>query len=341
MRRRWIAASLAVGAGAALIGGLIYISGPRLVFQEIRDVGVWGLLAVVGTVFSSLASWLASWAILLRGADIRVSPISLARALVAGYAVSYVTPSMYLGGEPVRAYLVSKDAGVVMPRVMATVIVERMLGTLALLIFASIGGFFALVSPQLSLTDKRAVVIAIGVVALLLFTGILSFARDYQWFSRTVRFAARLLPGQRRVLEFAARVATMEAEAHRAFAGRFGYTLVAFLFQILTIFINYLRPQVFFYFTQRTIFTVPQLSLYFTLNAFLTAFFWITPGGLGIAEGGRMGIFTLIGVRPSGAIAYSVLYRFAELLFVGLGGYFLIRRGLVGRRERSEEDPSG
>lgn len=323
----WLLGLIAVGA--ALLGGLIYISGPRLVLEDIRAVGLWGFLAVVGNVVCALVAWLLSWAILLRGAGIVVPWGSLTSALIAGYSVSYLTPSMYLGGEPVRAYLVAKRSGVPMARVMATVVVERLLAGVALLLFASLGGFFALVSPKLTLADKRAVGIAIGVMAAFLFLGIFSFARNFQWISRLIRLLSRVLPGRGRLLRAAARVQETEQEIYHAFTKRLCYTGLAFLFQILTVFFNYLRPQVFFYFAQNKLFSAPQLSLYFTLNAFLTAFLWITPGGMGVAEGGRMGIFSLLGIRPAGALAYSVLYRFVELCFVALGIYLLLNRGLL------------
>ncbi|MBC7098592.1 flippase-like domain-containing protein [Candidatus Bipolaricaulota bacterium] len=331
-----------IGVGVALLGGLIYISGPRLVFQEIKAVGAWGFVAVVANVLCSLLAWLVSWVILLHAAGIHPGWGSASTALVAGYAISYLTPSMYLGGEPVRAYLVAKKTGVPMAQVMATVVVERLLAGLAILIFASLGGFFALVSPNLPLADKRTLGIALGIMAVFLFLAIFSFARNYHWISRLIRLLARLLPGRGRLLEAAAKVAETEQEIYYAFTRRLGFTSLAFLFQILTVFFNYLRPQVFFYFTQKTLFTATQLSLYFTLNAFLTAFLWITPGGMGVAEGGRMGIFSLLGIRPSGALAFSVLYRFAELVFVGGGIYLMLHRGLVrlgkGRMEMKAEN---
>jgi len=331
-----------IGVGGALLGGLIYISGPRLVFQEIRAVGAWGFITVLGNVLCALLAWLASWTVLLHAAGIHAPLGSVAMAFLAGYAVSYLTPSMYLGGEPVRAYLVSKQAQIPMAQVMATVVVERLLSGVAVLLFASLGGFFALVSPNLTLTDKRAVGIAIGLMAGLQFLAIFSFARNYHWISRLIRFLARLMPGRGKLLRAAAKVAETEQEIYHAFTHRLGFTSLAFLFQILTVFFNYLRPQVFFYFTQKTLFTAPQLSLYFTLNAILTAFLWITPGGMGVAEGGRMGIFSLLGIRPSGALAFSVLYRFAELVFVSGGIYFMLHRGLVrlkqGRMEMKAED---
>jgi len=318
-----------VALGSALLGGLVYLSGPRRVLHELAAVGWTGFLAVAGTVVLSLGAWLLSWAVLLRAAGVEFRWPRLGAALLSGFAVSYLTPSMYLGGEPVRAYLVARGARVPMSHVMATVVVERLLAGVALLFFASIGGFFALISPTLTLANKRALGIALGIMAGFLFLAIFSFVKNWQWISRLLRVLARAFPRGGRLLRAAAKVAETEKEVYRAFSQRLASTTLAFLLQITAIFMNYLRPQVFFFFTKGEVFSVPQLSLYFTLNAFLTSFFWITPGGMGVAEGGRIGIFSLLAIPPSGALAYSVSYRFVELCLVGVGIWLMLRRGLL------------
>lgn len=50
---------------------------------------------------------------------------------------------------------------------------------------------------------------------------------------------------------------------------------------------------------------------------------------MGVAEGGRIGIFSLLAIPPSGALAYSVSYRFVELCLVGVGIWLMLRRGLL------------
>ncbi|HEC63023.1 MAG TPA: flippase-like domain-containing protein [Candidatus Acetothermia bacterium] len=322
-----------VVVGSALLGGLVYLSGPRRVLEELTAVGWAGFLAVAGTVLLSMGAWLGSWAVLLRAAEVEFRWPGLGAALLSGFAISYLTPSMYLGGEPVRAFLVAREARVPMSHIMATVVVERLLAGVALLFFASIGGFFALISPALPLVSKRALGIALGIMAGFLFLAIFSFAKNWQWISRLLRVLARAFPGRGRLLRAAAKVAETEQEIYHAFSHRLASTTLAFLLQITAIFMNYLRPQVFFYFTKGEVFSVPQLSLYFTLNAFLTSFLWITPGGMGVAEGGRIGIFSLLAIPPSGALAYSVTYRFVEMCLVAIGIWLMLRQGLLRLRE--------
>ncbi len=345
-RRLWFLGL--VISGAFLLGALIYVSGPRLVWQEVRAVGVWGFVAIVGNLLAVFVAWLLSWYVLLRSAGVRVPWRTLAGALVSGFSVGYLTPSMYLGGEPVRAYAVANRAGVPMALVMATVVLERLLAGVALIGFATMGGAFVLASGELTRGDKQAVAAGLGLISVLVFLGLASFVWDWRLLSRGLSALASRVPGRERLLRAAARVAEMEREVHRALRFRLSHTLLAFALQLLLVLLNFLRPQVFFYFTQRTLFSLGQLALYFTLNVFLTTVLWLTPGGLGIAEGGRIGIFTLLGIRASGAVAFSVVYRFVELLIVGCGlllvlrwGALKVRRGMACLGSEGREAPGG
>lgn len=344
MTRRWpVFLGLAL-VGLLLLAALVYISDPLLVWAELYAVGVWGLFVVSANVLCSLVAATASWYVLLRSAGILVPLASSAGAYICGYALNYITPVMYLGGEPVRVYLVARRAGVPMARVAATVVVERLLAALSVLAFVSIGIFFVLGSPGLSPADKRWMEIGLGIAVAFVLAVLLSFVRDYRWLSRLITRLAKPFPGRGRTLRAAARVAETEREVYAAFAHRFPHTLLALLLQLASVFFSYLRPQVFLHFTQSPLCTFPQLSFYFTLNFFLTVFLWITPGGVGIAEGGRMGIFSLIGLRPSQALAFSVLFRAAELIVVAVGLYLLVHQGILraigqGARKKSGSRP--
>ncbi|HAZ30688.1 TPA: hypothetical protein DCY65_03860 [Candidatus Acetothermia bacterium] len=329
---RWAGLLIVMLAGIALFGALVYLSGPARVFAEIVRMGAVGFIVVVASVFGSVFTWSLSWYALLRGAGIAAPWRRTVPPMLAGYAVTYMTPSMYLGGEPVRAHWVAKDQGVSMARVMATALVERILAGFSVVAFASIGALFAVASPRLSLLDRQAIAVGLGTLTVLLAVALVSLTRRGRWLSRLIAWLAQFLPGRAKLVRAAERVAEMEDEIHRAFTGYLGYTALAFFFQLLTVFLSYIRPQLFFYFTQRTLFTFSELSLFFTLSVFVNALLWFTPGGFGITDGGRAGIFTLLGVPLSEAVAFNVVFRFAELLVVGIGMHMLLRRGLLSLR---------
>lgn len=315
--------------GLGLFFGLIYLSGPRNVWEELKAVGGLGFLAVVGNVVLSFLVWTLSWFLLLRGAGIKLRWRQILYPMLAGSAVTYLTPSAYLGGEPVRVYWVAKEAGVSMAHVMAPTMVERLLSGLSLLFFAVIGGFFALFSPAASLAEKGAIALGLGVMAAFLTLGVITFSLNLQWLSRTIRALGRIIRWRGMLTRLAESASLMENQIHHVLSHRFWYVLGSFLLQLVTVLLTYIRPQVFFYFTKQVLFTFPQLSLFFTLNLFINALLWITPGGLGLTDGGRAGVFRLLGISISSAFAYNVLFRFVELIQVGVGIYVLLRRGIL------------
>lgn len=315
--------------GLGLFGGLIYLSGPGLVLRELVAVGWLGFLMVLGNVVLSFFAWSLSWFVLLRAAGIPVRWQHVLSPMLAASSVTYLTPSAYLGGEPVRVYWIAKATGAPMPKITATVMVERLLAGISLFAFASMGGFFALFSPAISLADKGAVALGLGLMAVFLSLGMFSFARNRQWLSRLLLALSRIFSWRGILARLAQSASDMETQIYRVFANRLGHAILAFFLQLIMVFFTYIRPQLFFYFTKQALFTFAQLSLFFTLNAFVNSFLWITPGGFGLTDGGRAGIFQLLDIPISSAIAYNVLFRFVELVQVGWGLSLLFRQGLL------------
>jgi len=330
--------------GIFLFGFLVYVSGPAQVVRQMASVGVAGALAVLGSVILSMAFWSLSWFALLYGAGLTTSWPSLFAPLLAGYAVTYITPSAYLGGEPVRAYWVARLRRVPMAQVMGTVVVERILAGVAVLLFVCLGGFVALTQPGVSRGDRYAVALGLAVMAAFLGLGVAAVIRQAHWLSAFLRWLGRGMRFRGWLARAAARVAETETEVHRAFSQYLPMTALSFLLQLLGVFVSYMRPQLFFFFTGRDLFTFAQLSLYFTLSTFINAFLWVSPGGFGLTDGGRVGVFTLLGISPSGAMAFNLVFRFAEMLVAGVGLFLLVRQGLLRFRRgkvevRVEEHP--
>jgi uncharacterized protein (TIRG00374 family) len=153
-----------------------------------------------------------------------------------------------------------------------------------------------------------------------------------------------LVPRFRGGFERAAiKVSETEDEIYDAFTLHWKGTLAAFMVQLCATFFVYMRPQVFFHFSADTTFDFSQLSLLFTLNILLSFFLWITPGGLGTSEAALMGIFVLVGIGKDGAVAFALMFKFVEFLFVGIGLVCLFNRGIgrllpgFKRREKSKE----
>jgi len=327
--RRGLGLVGSIGVGLGLLGGVLYWVGWRGVVAAIHALGTAGMLGVVGAVMLAMAAWILSWWIILRGYGIHLRLATVTAARLGGYAISYLTPTLYFGGEPVRAMMVVGRTAAPTTRIFATIIVERFLGGLSLLVFVLIGTFYAILSPSVDLLNRRAVIGGVLFVTFWIVVGLIDFAGNFKWISRSIRMLRHLLPRfQRGLIRAAKRVSETEDEISFAFTQHWKSTLLAFAVQLLATFFAYMRPQVFFFFSAGRTFGFPQLSLLFTFNLLLSFLLWITPGGVGTGEAALIGVFTLVNVGKEEAVAFSLVFKFFELILVAVGLTCLVRRGL-------------
>jgi len=333
--------TLSVVVGVGLLGGVLYYVGWRGIFAQIVSLGAAGLAGVAGDVLLTIIAWILCWLVILRSYGITLSLNSITAARLSGYAVTYLTPTLYFGGEPIRALMVVGRTPAPATRIFATIVVERFLGGLSLVVFVLIGGFYALVSPHVSMVEKRLVIIGVPFICFWIIIGLINFAGNFKWISRLIRLLRYPLPRWRGAFERAAKkVSETEDEVYEAFTRHWKGTLLAFLIQTVATFFVYMRPQVFFHFSAHTTFSFPQLSLLFTLNIMLSFFLWITPGGLGTSEAALIGIYKLVEVGKEGAVAFSLVFKFIEILFVVIGLIYLFNRGLGLMRSRGAKHSS-
>lgn len=329
--RKKISYLLSSVAGVALLVGIIYYIGWGDIYAKIVQLGIDGLGVLFLAVFISTSAGIASWWIILRSYGIKMPLRTICGSRLCGQAISYLTPSMYIGGEPVRALLVFGRTTTPKTRIAATIIVERFLSGLSFIVFILVGTTAALISPAISAQERILVLFGTLFIGGWLIAGLLNFTGNRKWISGFVRRLERRFPGKRFLIKVAEKVAETEEEIHVAFTSHRKGILIAFLIQSIATFFVYLRPYLFFYFARGVGFTLSQLSILFTLNIMLSFFLWLTPGGIGIAEGGRIGIFALVGVSRGGAVAFSLVIGFLELLFVAVGLSYLLHRGIRRR----------
>ena len=327
--RKGLNYTLSVVVGVGLLGGVLYYVGWRGIFAHITALGAAGIAGVAGDVLLTVVAWILCWLIILRSYGITLSLSSITAARLSGFAVTYLTPTLYFGGEPIRALMVVGRTPAPATRIFATIVVERFLGGLSLVVFVLIGSFYALISPHVSMVEKRIVIIGVPFICFWIVIGLINFAGNFKWISRMIRLLRYPLPRWRKAFKRAAnKVSETEDEVYEAFTRHWKGTLLAFLIQTVATFFVYMRPQVFFHFSAHTTFGFPQLSLLFTLNIMLSFFLWITPGGLGTSEAALIGIYKLVGVGKEGAVAFSLIFKFIEILFVVIGLVCLFNRGL-------------
>jgi len=331
--KRRITLVVSVVVGIFLFVAVIQnVGGVDAITQEIEKLGWWGALLSFANICVMVFGWIWGWKILLNAYGLYPSWATLGRAVVGGYALSYLTPSMYFGGEPFRIYLVTKELNANSTQVTATIVIWKILegGTLFSLVI--IGSFNAILSGALAVGDEVSLTlgnfIVIGGWGLLAW----SFITKRHWISRFCGVVQRKSPwGKEALGRLFHWLKEAETIIHDAFSTHTKAVLQVLVISLLINLTVFVRPWIFFFFNSDVLLGFRNLSFVYALFFFLSSFLWVTPGGLGIAEGGLVEIFKMIGrnIPDQAVTAFAITIRGMELVFILVGLGILIHFGAV------------
>jgi len=264
----------------------------------------------------------AAWHVLLRAQGIGTGAATTTASLLMGNAVAWATPSLYLGGEPLRIWHIARATGARKREVTATVVVHK---------FAEFAGFLSaflacagtmLWSFDLPPPLKWG---SAGIAGGLLLAFLaLTAALVCRW-PLLSGLAGRLGPRWGKLRDAARDTEVQIGETIRERRAAFSACLALASAPIVLVI---LKPLVFFACLGRTL-SLPEVALLFVLTQVVLAL-QFTPGGLGVFEGGVVGAFALIGVGAPEAMAYAAAQRIADAILIGAGVALAVRSGAGG-----------
>ena len=238
----------------------------------------------------------------------------LFRARLAGEALNYVTPTAWVGGEPVKAYLLSTRHGVPMTDGMASVVVAKTTFTVSMLAFIVTGLIVALLTQPMPPTLWRWIILTLtvltGLVALLL------AAQFLRPFRRGLSALTRRLPRSVRALEATVRewdhaITTFYRQSPRGVLGSFGFHFLGWAAGVGEVFLILRLLQI--PVSLATAWSVEALWVLLKSCAFLI------PASLGASEGFLLLVCAGLGINAVSGLALGLIRRARELVWVGLG----------------------
>ena len=324
--KRMLFLSLALGVG--LIGVVVWMARPGAILARMGTLGAGGIAALVLNFVISFSCGVEGWRWLLRAHGIRAPFSSAFRIMSGGYALGYSIPSCYLAGEPVRALWASWEFSAPGHKVVAAIVLEKVLlaaGTAAILFWAGAvglrGGF-----PS---TLRQGVFSLAGAAALIAGATLVGSTRRTPWALRCLAFAQRFLPrwaflerGNEALLE-------VKSALQKALSGHREAVAKAAGFIALMFCLNALAPLIFFALAYGRVLSAEELAVFLALGNLSSLLFWLTPGGIGVAEGAYVGIFKIMDLPIDGAVTFALAQRIASLPIVALGFFYLSRQGVT------------
>ena len=317
----WFASSMVVIVCLLIFMGIFYFTDTKIedVINTIEQAGFFSLLVVLAMMFGQLILQAISWQILLKGTGYCVNFTTICYSIFAGWAANFVTPSMYLGGEPVRAYLLSKGYPISFSNALGSVLVHKFLEFAAfmILILISVFSVFIKFYDSLSFHVKLAILLAVFLMMIVLAGIVCGIAFQKRFFSWMARIIAKAGIVRSFFTTHSSKIKDLDDVILDSFFKYPIATLFSLMGMILFEFLIFLRPLLFFIFLDRTL-SFGELAFIFLLIQLIQAL-QFTPGGVGLLEGGTVGIMSIIGISPAYALCFATFCRLGDIAIVSLG----------------------
>lgn len=308
--------------GLLTLIGLVWHIGPARIHEAVVGLGPLALLVIL---LPSLLMYLLEafgWRLALRSHADAVSFGRLFAIRTAGEVVNMTTPTAYVGGEPLKAFLL-KPHGVPMIDGLASVIIAKTAMTIAqvLFILLGIGIAFGLIGSSGSAGGSSALTLAalVGVGLLLfgialfvmvqrlgLFMGMLSALR---WFRIRIPYLEtrehKLQDLDRTILNFYAR-------DRRAFLLSISVFFLGWLAEALEVY------AILYYLGGPAVNPLTAIAIG-ALSVFIKGGTFFIPGSLGAQEGGNLLLLVVFGYTGLTGITFALVRRVRELVWIVIG----------------------
>jgi uncharacterized protein (TIRG00374 family) len=296
-------------AGVALAAVLVWRTGWPAIQANLASIGWWFVALTAFYVFAEIA-FVLGWRSVMEPRPPLSSLPELLRIYLVGNALNYLAPGS-VAGEPVRVSMLRHRMET--PAAIASVAIFKHAHLLSQAFFVAMGLGVAVVSFDLARGVRWAALASLGILCglLVLMTWGLqkgTFGPILSLLSRFKPLAMRLAHHREGAYHLDELIRRFYAQRRPHFFSSAGWCLLGWCGGLIETYvvIRLLAPGR----GWETAFAVESLAM------LLNNMFLFVPGRAGTAEGVRTGVFVLLGLPASTGVAYGLVRRARELLWI-------------------------
>lgn len=316
---------------------LVWHIGPGHIYETAARLGPVALCIVLVPSVVMYAVEAYGWKITLGPAGQAVPFLRIFAVRTAGEVVNMTTPTAYVGGEPLKAYLLQKS-GVPMVEGMASVVIAKTTMTIAQVLFILLGialGFWILGAQGSSGQMIAAGLLSIGLLAFGTMAFVFVQRRGlFTWTLETVRRIGLriefLESREEKLRSIDHTILNFYTHHQAAFYLSIGLYFLGWLAEALEVF-------VIIYYLGGPADLWPSISIG-ALSVFIKGGTFFIPGSLGAQDGGNLLLLQAFGYSDVTGITFALLRRFRELAWIGIG---LLCLAVVGKVAAPPASPDG
>jgi uncharacterized protein (TIRG00374 family) len=325
--------------GLLTLGFLVWHIGPGRIYDAASQLGPVALLVLLipSTIMYVVEAY--GWKITL-GPSAKHIPFWRVLAIrTAGEVVNMTTPTAYVGGEPVKAYLLTKHH-VPMVDGLASVVIAKTTMTIAEVVFILLGialAFWRVGADGSSGQTVAAALVSVGLLVLV--TAALVFVQQQGLFTWLLGAQRKLglkihylEKREKKLLSLDRTILDFYRDNRLTFCSSIGLFFVGWLAEALEVYII-------IYFLGGPAVALSAISIS-ALSVFIKSGTFFIPGSLGAQDGGNMLLLRAFGYSDVTGITFALLRRFRELVWIGLGLLCLMLAGgraAVIRESRTDD----
>ncbi len=238
----------------------------------------------------------------------------LFRIRLAGEALNYVTPSAWIGGEPVKAILLSKRCGIPFSEGMASVVIAKTTFSFSMFLFIVIGLIITVLTQSVPVSLYRWIWSALGLLVFLL--SLFVAVQFFKPFQRAAALGKGIAPAfferiEHKVKEWDAAIVSFYRDSPRGVFWSLTFHFLGWMAGVVEIYLilRFLHVPV----SWATAWSLEALWILLKSAAFLI------PASLGASEGLLLLICVGFGINTVSGLALGLIRRARELAWVGLG----------------------
>jgi len=325
----WRYLLLALGFLTLLL--LVWHIGPDKIYEAAAQVGPGALLVLLIPSLLMYVFEAYGWKLTLGSAADGIPFWKIFAIRTAGEVVNMTTPA-YVGGEPLKAYLLQRHQ-IPMVEGLASVVIAKTIMTLAQVLFILVG--IALAFWMLGAEGSSSQIAAAGLltVALLSF-GVAAFIFVqkrglFMWTLRTLRglglHVASLESREEKLRSLDEIILNFYTQHRSAFYAATALYLLGWLAEALEVYVIILYLG-----GPASLLSAIPIG---ALSVFIKGGTFFIPGSLGAQDGGNLLLLKAFGYSDVTGITFALLRRFRELVWIGIGRLCLAAMGRGQKRD--------
>lgn len=309
---------LLLALGILILGFLIWHIGPGNIYDAAARLGPLALIVILIPSVIMYVIEAYGWKVTIGPSAQAVPFWRLFAIRAAGEVVNMTTPTAYMGGEPLKAYLL-KQHQVPMVEGLASVVIAKTTMTIAEVLFILVGialGFWILGGHG---SSGQMIAAALLSVALLVFgTAGFVFVQRKGIFTlilevlRKLGLRIRFLEAREDKLRSLDHTILNFYSHHQgAFYASTALYFVGWMTEALEVFVI-----VYYLGEQADLLSAISIG---ALSVFIKGGTFFIPGSLGAQDGGNLLLLKAFGYTDLTGITFALLRRFRELVWIGIG----------------------